>query len=42
LEYALEPREDYEALPLIVVVDYSELDLAVALLDNGGLWRKKR
>jgi hypothetical protein len=37
LEDALEAGQDDCALPAAVVVDDAELDLAIALLDDGGL-----
>ena len=39
LEDAFQAREDDEALALVVVVDHSKLDLAIALFDDGGLRR---
>lgn len=39
LKYALEPREYYKALSLVIVVDDPELDVAIALLDHCRLCR---
>jgi len=38
LEYAFQASEDDQAFALVVVVDHSEFNLAVALFDNGGLF----
>ena len=37
LEYALQAGQDDGALPAAVIIDDAELDLAIALLDDGGL-----
>jgi hypothetical protein len=37
LEDALETGENYEGFALVVVVDYSEFDLAITLFDDGRL-----
>jgi hypothetical protein len=42
LEDALQAGEDDEALPLIVVVDNSKLDLAISLFDYGRLYKGVR
>lgn len=38
LKDAFQPGEDDEAFTFVVVVDHSEFNLAIALLDDGGLF----
>lgn len=38
LEDAFQASEDYQAFALIVIIDYPELNLAITLFDNGGLF----
>ena len=41
LEYALKTRQDDGALPAPIVVDHSELDLAISLFDDSRLLGKR-
>lgn len=40
LKYALEPREDDKALALVIIIDHSKLNLAIALLDHCWLFEE--
>jgi len=40
LEYAFQAGKNDETLSIVVVVDNTELDFAIAFLDNSGLFRE--